>query len=212
MPGKWCLGTGKKWCRVQTLSARLHSYSVSPLNDAILKLELSSELQSSGLPLEEEWTSTHSALRLCFLQDGGVFIRTSCFYDNPRINKTDPVPAFVPEGSSGTGALYPSSSVCTWKKGVFTLVSSECRTRAPYPGTKCERCLFWLFPRLINRLLWTTWNTERGVWRRSDNSIKCTKKFHSNWPLVSSKNRRKSVFTGWFIQKDRTDKTCYARI
>ena len=111
-----------------------------------------------------------------------------------------------------TPAPYPSSSAGTWKKGVFTLVPSECRTRAPYPGTKCERCLFKLFPRLINRLLWTTWNTERGVWRRSDNSIKCTKKFHSNWPLVSSKNRRKSVLTGWFIQKDRTDKTCYARI
>ena len=29
---------------------------------------------------EEEWTSSQSALRLCFLQDGGVFLRTSCFY------------------------------------------------------------------------------------------------------------------------------------
>ena len=27
------------------------------------------------------------------------------------------------------------------KKGVFTSVSSEYRTRAPCPGTKCERCL-----------------------------------------------------------------------
>ena len=29
---------------------------------------------------EEEWTSSHSALRLCFFQDGGVFLRTLCFY------------------------------------------------------------------------------------------------------------------------------------
>ena len=37
-------------------------------------------------------------------------------------------------------APCPSSSVGTWKKGVFTLVPSEYRTRAPCPGTKCERC------------------------------------------------------------------------
>ena len=37
-------------------------------------------------------------------------------------------------------APCPSSSVGTWRKGVFTLVPSEYRTRAPCPGTKCERC------------------------------------------------------------------------
>ena len=30
--------------------------------------------------IEEEWMSSQGALRLCFLQDGGVFLRTSCFY------------------------------------------------------------------------------------------------------------------------------------
>ena len=38
-------------------------------------------------------------------------------------------------------ARCPNSSVGTWEKGVFTLVSCEKRTRAPCPDTECERCL-----------------------------------------------------------------------
>ena len=36
--------------------------------------------------------------------------------------------------------LCPNATVGTWKKGVFTLVPSEYRTRATCPGTKYERC------------------------------------------------------------------------
>ena len=183
MPGKWCLATGRKLCRVHTLSTRLHSYSFSLCLTPFSNLSLAASTK--------QWITPELA-KLCAHRN--------------------PVPTFVPEDKIFGHRHLTRVLARTLEKRVFTLVPSECRTRAPYPGTKCERCLFKLFPRLINRLLWTTWNTERGVWRRSDNSIKCTKKFHSNWPLVSSKNRRKSVFTGWFIQKDRTDKTCYARI
>ena len=40
--------------------------------------------------------------------------------------------------------------VCLEKKGVFTLVPSEYRTRAPCPGTKCEGCL--TFPRALKEI------------------------------------------------------------
>ena len=43
--------------------------------------------------------------------------------------------------STRSPALCPNSSLGTWKKGVFTLVPSEYHTRAPCPGTMCERCL-----------------------------------------------------------------------
>ena len=45
----------------------------------VLRECVTSYTVSSLLP-EEEWTSSHSALPLCFFQDGGVFLRTSCFY------------------------------------------------------------------------------------------------------------------------------------
>ena len=40
--------------------------------------------------------------------------------------------------------------VCLEKKGVFTLVPSEYRTRAPCPGTKCGGCL--TFPRTTKEI------------------------------------------------------------
>ena len=38
-------------------------------------------------------------------------------------------------------APCPNFRVRTWKKGVFTLVPSDYRTRAPCSGTKCKLCL-----------------------------------------------------------------------
>ena len=57
-----------------------------------------------------------------------------------------PAPTFVPEYKvetkySVTATVPEFSSVGTWQKGVFTLVSNEYRTRASCPGTKCEHCL-----------------------------------------------------------------------
>ena len=55
------------------------------------------------------------------------------------------MPTFVPEGKVET--LYSDTRTVPefergyLKKGVFTLVSSEYRSRAPFPGSKCERCL-----------------------------------------------------------------------
>ena len=43
--------------------------------------------------------------------------------------------------TQGPGAHHLNFSVGTWKKGVFTLASREYRTRASFPGIKCERCL-----------------------------------------------------------------------
>lgn len=40
-----------------------------------------------------------------------------------------------------TRAPRPNSGLGPWKKGVFTLMSSEYRTRAPLPDAKYERCL-----------------------------------------------------------------------
>ena len=48
---------------------------------------------------------------------------------------------------------------CYLKKGVFTSVSSEYRTRAPCPGTKCERCLCLLRRGLS--LLWGGWGERK---------------------------------------------------
>ena len=45
------------------------------------------------------------------------------------------------------------------KKGVFTSVSSEYRTRAPCPGTKCERCLSLLRRGLS--VLWGGWGERK---------------------------------------------------
>lgn len=43
-----------------------------------------------------------------------------------------------------TLALCPNACLGTWSLDVFTLVSSEYRTRAPCPGTRCEPCLRFL--------------------------------------------------------------------
>ena len=45
------------------------------------------------------------------------------------------------------------------KKGVFTSVSSEYRTRAPCPGTKCERCVSLLRRGLS--VLWGGWGERK---------------------------------------------------
>ena len=52
------------------------------------------------------------------------------------------MPEYKVETKYSVTATVPEfSSVGTWQKGVFTLVSNEYRTRAWCPGTKCEHCL-----------------------------------------------------------------------
>ena len=83
-----------------------------------------------------------------------------------RCAHRDPVPTFVPE--------YKVSTLGTKKKGVFSLVPSEWRTRAPCPGTKCERCLSersrfaFALPQTAALLLWVSCCNSRLLpWKLS---------------------------------------------
>ena len=61
-----------------------------------------------------------------------------------RCTHRDLLPTSVPEYRRTrpcTRAPRPNSGLGPWKKGVFTLMSSEYRTRAPLPHAKYERCL-----------------------------------------------------------------------
>ena len=95
----------------------LHGYSISPLFDAILKLELSREYKAVDYSQRrsERLPTVHcdcvSYKMAEFLLARRVLTITPEL--TKRCGHRDPVPAFVPEGSSDTGALYPSSSVCT---------------------------------------------------------------------------------------------------
>ena len=70
-------------------------------------------------------------------------------------------------------APCPNSSVGTWKKGVFTLVPSEYRTRAPCPGIKYKRCLI---------LLACPWSVQIHYWGRRNE--KCAEK--SQWRIFQN--------------------------
>ena len=65
---------GIDWC-IRLLSM-VHP---SPASPGICHKRIYAPLVGKEVP-GEEWTSSHSSLRLCLLQDGGVFLRTSCFY------------------------------------------------------------------------------------------------------------------------------------
>ena len=54
---------------------------------------------------------------------------------------TDPVPTFRSRPCTRASVPCLNSHVRIWKKGVFTLVPSDYRTRAPCSGTRCKRCL-----------------------------------------------------------------------
>ena len=95
------------------------------------------------------------------LSDAGLKHELSSDYrvvDCARWNTETRCPLFFPEYKVFTGTV-PEFLLVYLKKGVFTLVSSEYRTRAPCPGTKCERCLSLLRRGLS--VLWGGWGERK---------------------------------------------------
>ena len=120
----WWLSTGTKWCCGDTLSTRYVTvYIVTPFRPVGRHLIWNMSLAAR----KRHWTA-RNLQKLCARRDRLTRCPLLCWSTRSRPCARLPAPC-------------PNSRVRTWKKGVFTLVPSDYRTRAPCSGTRFKRCL-----------------------------------------------------------------------